>query len=121
MGPLLFSVLLLKLAFTASRLEDAESAETETGQAQSLPLQRSPPQASDGAPERGCERLGAQGASGSQTHQGHHQIGIQGLDPAFQSTGHPRQGEYFKIEISVNTIVVIQKHLRENTLIPLLC
>lgn len=87
-SPPSFSVLLLKLAFTATRLEDAASAEAGSGQAESLPLQRSPPQASDGTPERGCECLGAQGTSGSQAHQGPHQTGIQGLDPAFQSTGH---------------------------------
>lgn len=79
-----FSVLLFNLPFTATRIEDAEGTEAKTGQAESLPLQRPPPQASDGAPEGGRERLGAQGASGSQAHQGHHQTRIQGLDTAFQ-------------------------------------
>lgn len=88
MSPPSFSVLLLKVAFTATRLEDAASAEAESGQAESLSLPRAPPQASDGTPERGCECLGAQGTSGSQAHQGPHQTGIQGLDTAFQSTGH---------------------------------
>lgn len=84
MSPLPCSVLLLNLPFTATRFEDAASAEAKTGQAESLPLQRSPPQTCDGAPEGGCKRLGEKGSPGSQAHQGHHQTGIQGLDTAFQ-------------------------------------
>lgn len=71
-------------SLSSYQIEDAESTEAETGQAESLRLQRPPPQAGHGAPKGGRERLGAQGASGSQAHQGHHQTGIQGLDTAFQ-------------------------------------
>lgn len=57
-------------------------------QAGARPLQGASPTACDGPEAGGRERLGEEGPSGPQAHQGDHQPGIQGLNTAFQSAGH---------------------------------